>query len=191
MSQPLVNHSPLAATLFYATLGVWVVGELVLDIRTHIRGPLDPSRLAVIVGIGGGIGLAFHFATRWAMPGSSWLWLAVGLLLSWAGLGLRAWSIRTLGEFFTTDLRVTVNQRVVDRGPYARLRHPSYTGILMVTFGFGIALGSWLSAAAGLLLPLAGLVIRIRYEEAMLRRELGEPYAAYAERTDRLVPGLW
>ena len=106
-------------------------------------------------------------------------------------MALRLWSIRTLGEFFTVDVAVSGSQRVVDTGPYARLRHPSYTGMLMAIFGFGIALDSVAGAAAALLLPLAAVVNRIRHEEAMLRRGLGEPYAAYAARTDRLVPGIW
>ena len=191
MPQPLVNHSPLAGALFYTTFGVWVVGELVLQVRTRAPDAPDPSRIGMVVGTGGGVTLAYLLAGRWTLPGPSWLPVVVGLCIAWAGMALRAWSVRTLGEFFTVDVTVTEKQRVVDRGPYARLRHPSYTGMLMATFGFGIALGSWLSAAAGLLLPLAAIVIRIRYEEAMLRRELGEPYAAYAGRTDRLVPGVW
>ncbi len=191
MSQPLVYHSALAGVFFYATFGVWVVGELVLQVRTRAPGTPDPSRLGMVLGTGGGITLAFLLAGRTALPGPSWLAVAVGLGIAWTGMALRAWSVRTLGEFFTVDVTVTEKQNVVDRGPYARVRHPSYTGMLMATFGFGIALGSWLSAAAALLLPLAAIVIRIRYEEAMLRRELGAPYAAYAARTDRLVPGVW
>ncbi len=181
----------LAGVLFYATFAVWVVGEVVLQVRTRAPGAPDPSRLGMVVGTGGGVTLAYLLASHWALPGPSWLPVVVGLCIAWMGIALRAWSVRTLGEFFTVDVTVTETQRVVDRGPYGRLRHPSYTGMLMATFGFGIALGSWLSAAAALLLPLAAIVIRIRYEEAMLRRELGAPYAAYAARTARLVPGVW
>jgi protein-S-isoprenylcysteine O-methyltransferase Ste14 len=79
----------------------------------------------------------------------------------------------------------------VTRGPYARIRHPSYTGLLLIVAGFGLAVGNWLSLALCLLLPLPAVVWRIRVEEAELERVLGEAYAAYRARTARLVPGLW
>jgi protein-S-isoprenylcysteine O-methyltransferase Ste14 len=189
--RPLVQHSPLATALFYTTFGIWLVGELVLQARTQVQGERDPSRLWMSAGVGGGLALAFVLAGQGALPGPRWLPVAIGLPIAWLGMALRAWSVRTLGKFFTVDVTVTADQRVVDDGPYARLRHPSYTGMLMAAFGIGIALDSWAGAAASLLLPLAAVVNRIRHEEATLRRELGPPYEAYASRTDRLVPGVW
>jgi protein-S-isoprenylcysteine O-methyltransferase Ste14 len=52
-------------------------------------------------------------------------------------------------------------------------------------------LGTWLSILAALLPPLIGFGVRIRMEERVLTRELGEPYRAYMARTHRLVPGVW
>jgi len=57
--------------------------------------------------------------------------------------------------------------------------------------GLGIALDSYLSVAAAVLLPLAAVVNRIAHEERTLRRELGEAYEVYSSRTWRLVPGVW
>ncbi len=57
--------------------------------------------------------------------------------------------------------------------------------------GVGIGLGNALSLAACVLLPLIGFVRRIPHEEALLRRELGEPYSEYARHTRRLLPGVW
>jgi protein-S-isoprenylcysteine O-methyltransferase Ste14 len=109
----------------------------------------------------------------------------------WAGLVLRVWAVRTLGRFFTVEVSVESDQPLVDTGPYARIRHPSYTGLLAFYVGLGIALDSYLSVAAAVLLPLAAVVNRIHHEERTLLRELGEPYEAYALRTARLVPGIW
>ena len=61
----------------------------------------------------------------------------------------------------------------------------------MAELGLGIILGTWLSIPAALLPPLIGFGIRIRREERVLARELGEPYRAYMARTHRLVPGVW
>jgi protein-S-isoprenylcysteine O-methyltransferase Ste14 len=109
----------------------------------------------------------------------------------WAGFALRAWSVRTLGRFFRVEVTVDADQTLVDTGPYARVRHPSYTGLLVFYLGLGISLDSYLSVAAAVLLPLAAVVYRIGHEERTLRRDLGEVYEAYSARTRRLVPGIW
>ena len=62
----------------------------------------------------------------------------VGVGLEAAGLGLRAWSMRTLGQSYSRTLRVGHGQRVVDRGPYRFLRHPGYAGSLLIWTGFAL-----------------------------------------------------
>ena len=86
---------------------------------------------------------------------------------------------------------VPSDQHVVDRGPYRWVRHPSYSGLLLTLVGLGAALGNWLSLIALAVLPTAGLVVRIRVEEAALLAALGAPYREYARHRRRLVPGLW
>jgi protein-S-isoprenylcysteine O-methyltransferase len=112
---------------------------------------------------------------------------AVGL----AGVALRWWAIRTLGAHFTRQLQIGQRHRLVDDGPYRHLRHPSYTGAILMFAGVGIGLGNALSIAACVILPAAGYLQRIPREEALLRSELGEPYSEYASRTPRLVPGVY
>jgi protein-S-isoprenylcysteine O-methyltransferase Ste14 len=114
-----------------------------------------------------------------------------GIAVMWAGFGLRAWAVRTLGRFFRVEVTVDTGQTVVDTGPYTRVRHPSYTGLLVFYLGLGICLDSYLSVAAAVLLPLAAVVNRIDHEERTLRRELGQAYELYSSRTRRLVPGVW
>ena len=189
--RPLVYHSPLAGAVFFTAFGVWAVGELVLQVRNQAPGEPDPTRLGMLAGSVGGITLAFVLAGHGVLPGPSWLPVVIGLSVALLGMAVRAWSVRTLGEFFTVDVTVAAEQPLIDDGPYAQVRHPSYTGMLMAILGFGIALDSWGASAAALLLPLVAVVNRIRHEEAMLRRELGEPYEAYAKRTARVLPGIW
>jgi protein-S-isoprenylcysteine O-methyltransferase Ste14 len=71
------------------------------------------------------------------------------------------------------------------------VRHPSYTGLLLIALGFGLGVGNWLSLAICALIPLVGLLPRIAVEEAELARVLGDPYCSYQKATRRLVPGLW
>jgi protein-S-isoprenylcysteine O-methyltransferase Ste14 len=114
-----------------------------------------------------------------------------GIVIMWLGLAVRAWSVATLGRAFRTTVEVDAGQAVVSRGPYRLVRHPSYTGLLLLAAGFGLSAGNWLALAVCLMLPLVGLLRRIQVEEAELTRVLGDPYVAYRERTKRLVPGLW
>ena len=189
--RPLVYDSGPVRVVFYVTLAVWVVRELVLQVRTR-GGGRDPSYYAMLVGPGAGLWLAFVFASvHDRLPGPRWVPAAVGIGLMWAGFVLRAWAIRALGRFFTVTVGVEEGHTVVDTGPYSQIRHPSYTGMLLFFVGLGIALDSWLSLAAAALFPLAGMVVRIAYEETMLRRELGQPYADYSKRTSRLIPKVW
>ena len=66
---------------------------------------------------------------------------------------------------------------VVSSGPYRWVRHPSYTGLLLILAGFGLGLGNWLALAICVALPLPALLRRIQVEEAELIRVLGGPSA--------------
>jgi protein-S-isoprenylcysteine O-methyltransferase len=65
----------------------------------------------------------------------------VGLAFLVAGLSLRWWSIIHLGLFFTPDVVITADHRVVDSGPYRLIRHPSYSGVLLIVAGVALCLG--------------------------------------------------
>lgn len=79
---------------------------------------------------------------------------------------------------------------VVDRGPYAVVRHPMYAGAVLLMFGLPLWLGSTAGALAALV-PLALLAVRIGVEERFLRAAL-PGYEGYTTRVRwRVVPGLW
>ena len=117
--------------------------------------------------------------------------LGSALLLLVAGVALRWWAIASLGRLFTVDVAIAIDHRLIDRGPYRLIRHPSYAGALLALGGLGLALGS-LPALAALLLPaLAAYHYRMSVEEAALLHGLGGAYADYMRRTSRLIPGLY
>lgn len=115
--------------------------------------------------------------------------LAVALFA--AGLALRWYAILYLGRYFTVDVAIAADHRVVDTGPYRYLRHPSYAGALLAFFGYGLSLANWLSLLL-LTLPIALMFgRRITIEEAALSAALGAAYRDYAARTRRLIPFVW
>jgi len=134
--------------------------------------------------------LSFQFpqaAIRWQRTSVFFIGIAVML----AGTAFRFYAMSVLGRSFTYYVAVHAEQTVVEVGPYRYIRHPSYTGALMIFLGMGLALGNW----AGLLALLACIGIayayRISVEESALVAALGEPYRQYMRRTRRLVPFLF
>ena len=97
----------------------------------------------------------------------------------------------SLGRWFRREVTIEPGQRLVRRGPYRVLRHPSYTGLILIFAGFGLAIGSWFGAAAALVLVLAGMVPRIRVEESALANKFGAEYTEYASSRARLLPHVW
>jgi protein-S-isoprenylcysteine O-methyltransferase len=114
--------------------------------------------------------------------------IGAGAGLFAAGLALRWTAVICLGRFFTVDVAVASDHRVIDTGPYRWLRHPSYTGLLLEFLGLGFCLGNW--ASVGLLsVPIAlALGRRIQVEEEALTGALGEAYRDYCRKTKRLIP---
>lgn len=189
--RPLVIEDLAAAIAFWVSFGLWFSIEIAVSSRTHSKRDWSLSLViaAMLLSIAGGAVIAGrHIAL---IGGPAWWPVAAGLTVMWAGLAFRQWSIAALGRFFTMDVQIHEDHRVVDRGPYRWLRHPSYTGGLAIVIGLGLAEGSWLSLAVACLIPLAAYLLRIHVEERALLEELGEEYAAYARRTARLVPGLY
>ena len=126
-----------------------------------------------------------------ALPGSQWLWVVLGCAVGLTGVTLRWWAIRTLGNQFTRNLQVGLDHELVVDGPYRYVRHPSYTGAILMLAGVGLGLGNALSLAACLVLPAIGYIQRIPREEELLRHELGQLYVEYASQRRRLVPGVY
>lgn len=176
----------------------WFAFELVLLVRDlvrrkgrrgHDRGTRAIVSLTLVLSI-----LAGWLVRSWLpgldTPGAGAFGVA-GVVAIWTGLAVRTWAVLTLGGSFSTFIRVDADQAVVTRGPYRWVRHPSYTGLLLVALGFGLSAGNWLSLLICVVGPALGLVPRIRIEESELIRVLGERYRAYQRTTRRLLPGLW
>lgn len=114
-----------------------------------------------------------------------------GAIITITGLVIRVWSARTLGAFFTRRVRVAEEQHVVETGPYRLVRHPAYTGFLLVGLGIGLALGSVVALVLLFVPTLVATMYRVVVEEAALCEGLGEPYAAYMKRTKRFIPHVY
>jgi len=116
---------------------------------------------------------------------------AVGVALFVIGLGLRWYAIIHLGRFFTVNVAIQNDHRVVSSGPYRLVRHPSYLGALLAFLGLGVCFINLISFAIIVVPITAAFIYRIRIEESALMESLGTNYREYAARTKRLIPFIY
>jgi protein-S-isoprenylcysteine O-methyltransferase len=192
---PLVIRDTLAGAVFRVTAAGWAVAEAFIQLRSRVSGGRARDWTFAVVGGSTAAGILLGFAAArvdgLSLPGDERWWAIAGIALMWAGIALRLWAVLELGALFRVRIEIQAGHRIVDSGPYAVLRHPSYTGLLVTLLGLGLALGSALSVIALVVIPGAGLLVRIEVEERQLRDALGEQYERYARRRRRLIPGVW
>ncbi len=116
---------------------------------------------------------------------------ALGGAVYLAGLALRFRAMTVLGKAFSYDLKVEEEQRLTTRGPYAVLRHPSYTGLLLWSVGLAWFNPSIPGFVVILLTTLPQTVLRIRIEEQLLLERFGPQWLDYRRTTYALVPFIW
>ncbi|GCE20817.1 methyltransferase family protein [Dictyobacter kobayashii] len=195
--QPLFAHQPVLLGVLVANLFIWRVMEAGVDIRTFKRlragaRRQDKGSHAVLIGMLT-LGIFFGLLVALKVPATAitsarifLFWL--GILLINAGIVFRFYAIHVLGTSFTTTVAVAPEQTVVEAGPYRLIRHPSYTGVLIILFGLGLTCTNWLSLVVLMGCALPGLSYRIHVEEHALQEHLGQQYQEYMRRTKRLIP---
>jgi protein-S-isoprenylcysteine O-methyltransferase Ste14 len=114
-----------------------------------------------------------------------------GLVIILTGLSIRAWTRMTLGGMYSGYLRVTVGHVLVTDGPYLFVRHPGYTGFVIMAIGLCIGYASLIGLAVISVLLLPGLAYRMQVEERLLSEQFGDEYRAYAQKLKKIIPGLW
>lgn len=125
------------------------------------------------------------FTPLWPTPdalGWAMIVLAVG------GFAFCWWARLHLGRLWSASVTRKEDHRVVDSGPYAVVRHPIYTGLLIAAIATAVIKATPVAFAGAVLLTIA-FVVKGRLEENFLREELGrEAYDAYRKRVPMLVP---
>jgi protein-S-isoprenylcysteine O-methyltransferase Ste14 len=137
------------AVALWLTLAVWAVLELGLRVRERLGGKGSTARdrgtralAAVTLGIA--VAVAVVTASRSTGPEIAGPYRSLGVIVMWLGLAIRVWAIAALGRAFRTTVEVDSGQTVVSSGPYRWVRHPSYSGLLLIVTGCGLAAGTGL-----------------------------------------------
>jgi protein-S-isoprenylcysteine O-methyltransferase Ste14 len=141
-----------------------IVGGLMLAVPAH--GYVGPLRIWMV-----------SRNEAWACT----IVIAIGFMFSW-------WARVHLGALWSGRITTKEEHRVIDTGPYAFVRHPIYTGILLAVYATAVAKGT-VPGMVGAIVVTIGVWMKARLEEAWLGTELGaETYGAYRLRVPMLVP---
>jgi protein-S-isoprenylcysteine O-methyltransferase Ste14 len=150
---------------FMARGGGWVMGQ---------------SELLLAVG-----GLGVVFPRSWGFAAS----VAIGIVLCAMGAAFGIAGVWVLGRSRTAFPKPREDAALVRHGIYARVRHPLYTSVMLLSLGWGLIWESGPAGAAALLL-IGFLHAKARREEVWLREKFTE-YAVYQRQTRRFVPWLY
>ena len=115
---------------------------------------------------------------------------SIGVAICAFGLFVAIWSRKTLGVEWSQDVELKQGHKLVARGPYRLMRHPIYTGHLLMGLGTAIASGL-VVAFAGLALFVAGFWIKLNQEERLLLRGFPDEYPAYKAHVKALIPYIF
>lgn len=176
----------------------WVVSEVLILVVTrtarstgnvHDRGSLLILWPVIVASITAGewIGGA-HPPTMFG--GAHWVRVASLVILA-TGLAIRWTAIATLGKGFSANVAIRTSQTLHRTGLFRFVRHPSYSGLLLIFLAIGVHTRNWWGLAIILIPTTAALLYRIHVEEAALVQAFGQQYRDYTRTTKRLIPGIY
>jgi protein-S-isoprenylcysteine O-methyltransferase Ste14 len=111
----------------------------------------------------------------------------VGAVITAVGLLFTGWARIHIGRNWSGTVTIKQEHELISSGPYAIVRHPIYTGLIVAFIGSGLARGEWRGVLA-VIIAWAALWRKLRLEERWMTERFGEQYAAYCRRTPALVP---
>jgi protein-S-isoprenylcysteine O-methyltransferase Ste14 len=115
---------------------------------------------------------------------------AAVIVLMGGAIWLFAASSSALGKNWSIVARMRNDHELVRSGPYARVRHPIYLGLLLFLLAMAVALGHWPQLVVAVPLYLAGTRVRTRVEDRLLEQTFGETFRDYRNSTPALLPRL-
>jgi protein-S-isoprenylcysteine O-methyltransferase Ste14 len=115
----------------------------------------------------------------------------IGLLIAIFGIIIRIVSIKTLGKYFMRTLRETEGHKLIKDGIYKHLRHPGYTGNIVLWIGLSISVQNFITLICIPILLIIAYTYRIKVEEEMMIKIFGEEYKEYQRETKKIVPLIY
>ncbi|HUZ05665.1 MAG TPA: isoprenylcysteine carboxylmethyltransferase family protein [Acidobacteriaceae bacterium] len=186
-------NASLVVGFLWETLGlIWLVG-IVRNKRT-VRRQSTLSRSLQL-----GLTLLAYFLLfspmwhigicRWKLFPQTAATNMAGILLTLAGCLLAIWARLILGRNWSMNVTVKQAHTLTTTGPYAFVRHPIYSGLLLMVLGTTMVFDR-VSGVLALGVMFLGFWLKLHTEELFMEQEFGEQYVAYKYRVKALIPGV-
>jgi protein-S-isoprenylcysteine O-methyltransferase Ste14 len=114
---------------------------------------------------------------------------AIGIIITFVGLSVTAWARICLGRNWSDKVVLKEDHELVRKGPYAYMRHPIYSGVLLGVAGTALVIGEWRGVVAFCLL-FTTYAIKAKKEERVLRGAFGAAFEEHARQTGFLFPRI-
>ena len=187
-------------TLWQINLCAWYVFLIVWGVAAIKRKPdkaAEPIAARLLYGAYFVFGFALLFSRNFQfgalrqrfMPQTHWIAIA-GVVLTYAGAAVAIWARFILADNWSARITLKVGHQLIRSGPYAYVRHPIYSGILLAALGTAILVGEWRGLLAVAMVTIA-FSMKAKREEAYMNAEFGESYAHYRQSTGFLVPRVY
>jgi protein-S-isoprenylcysteine O-methyltransferase Ste14 len=180
----------IVTILWIAWLVIWLVASINIK-RTRV---LDTTISRLVIFIIGGVAFVLLFILDvqlgWLdhrfMPRSFALEVP-GAILTALGLAFSLWARFFLGRNWSSSVRIGRDHELIRSGPYARIRHPIYSGLLFAALGTALVVGRWRGLAAVILFSI-GFAYKAKREERLLAQEFGLAFEEHRRRTGFFLP---
>jgi protein-S-isoprenylcysteine O-methyltransferase Ste14 len=127
-----------------------------------------------------------------------WSYMQLPVNVRWVGCGLIVvigmlfwWAHLTLGSNYRSTMGLHDNHKLITRGPYRFVRHPTYVTFLFIPVTLFLISANWLIGAASFVLFLILMVVRAPIEERELINRFGDEYRSYMRKTNRFLPSFY
>jgi len=185
-------HSYLFLVMWLGYFAYWWV--MSTNVKVTERSESAPSRIARLVLIVCAVALLslpsvpLPLLNKRFLPHDLWCFWS-GAAITAGGLLFSVWARRHLGKNWSQAVTVKGGHELITSGPYALVRHPIYTGLLLALLGSAVARGEWRGLLA-VALVFGALWHKLRLEEKWMRAQFGESYEVYSRHVAALVPHI-
>jgi protein-S-isoprenylcysteine O-methyltransferase Ste14 len=178
-----------AFILFWGVMAIRTKKTVHKQPRSEMRLYLYPLLIGVLImsGLTRSLGPLALLARPLLQRTMALQWTAAAAAL--LGLAIAIWARVALGTNWSGEVTLKEDHALVTNGPYAAIRHPIYTALILLFLGLAIFIasaGAWI----GMALIVLSCWIKLRQEEALMLRQFPADYPAYMARTKRLIPWL-
>jgi len=180
----------------YSVIGCWFIFLVYWFVRAFgQKATAEPQSLASALTHRIPVGLGWFLLVYRELPPPMNLLLMprtdlaclIGALVCAVGLYVTIWARRTLAGNWSSDVTFKQGHELIKTGPYRFVRHPIYTGLLVMCLGSAIEIGR-LRCLLGLLAVGIGFWIKLKQEERLMMRHFPDDYPAYRQQVKALVP---